>query len=258
MFQGLLKKDFLLIKNYLVVWLVLVLALYFCAAAFAVYQGEFYLVFPFIFFIYFFHIVLLPIAEMVLLKAEEKGHYWLHSTAGGVKQLLSKLLIAFFAFIVSLILTDLLALISLKIALPQGFVDTPDNRMPYAEGILLNMGLTGGALYFAVWGLFLWAVYHSLNAYPTLKKIRWFLILAIYIFIQAATAKVLQIPLIQKWFASWTMNIGESETKAWGIGGMHFSVENGDIQLWPIILSVIFHMALFLAAAWLLNRKVEV
>ncbi|OCA92450.1 hypothetical protein [Pseudobacillus wudalianchiensis] len=258
MFPGLLRKDFLLIKNYAWLWLILVLAVYGCGLAVAAYYGEFFLVFPFLFFIYFFHVALLPITEMILLKAEEKGQYWLHSTAGGVKLLLSKILVSLFLFIISLILADVLALISLNIALPQGFINTPEGEIPYKEGFLLNIGLTAGALYFTIWGLFLWAVYHSLNAYPFIKKIRWGVVIAVYLFFQWITAKLLQIPFIQKWFASWTVNISESGTRAWGIGGMHFSIENGDIQIWPIILSILFHIALFLAAAWLLNRKVEV
>ncbi|MFK2824477.1 hypothetical protein QYG89_02030 [Bacillus sp. B190/17] len=258
MFQGLLKKDFLLIKNYFWLWLTLVLAAYFCGVAFAVYYGKFYLVFPFLFAIYFFHVGLLGITEMMLLKSEEKGHYWLHGTAGGIKLLLSKMLIGLLVFFVSLVLTDVLALISLNIALPEGLINTSDNRLPYTEGFLLNIALTAGALYFAIWGLFLWTVYHSLNGYPVLKKIRWLLVMGVYFLVQWGTAKVMQIPLIQKWFASWTVNIGETGESAWGIGGMRFSVVNGDLQLWPMILSILFHVALFLAAAWLLNRKVEV
>ncbi|MEK4028701.1 hypothetical protein MKZ02_09125 [Pseudobacillus sp. FSL P4-0506] len=258
MFQGLLRKDFLLIRNYFWLWLILVLAVYGCGLAVAVYYGEFFLVFPFLFMIYFFHVALLPIAEMILLRAEEKGQYWLHSRAGGVKLLLSKILVALAAFIVSLVLTDVLALISLNIALPQGFIDTPENQMPYREGFLLNIALTAGALYFAVWGLFLWAVYHSLNAYPVFKKLRWLVVIAVYVFLQWITAKLLQVPFVQKWFESWTVNIGESGARAWGVGGMHFSIENGAVQIWPVIFSILLHVALFLAAAWLLNRKVEV
>lgn len=258
MFQGLLKKDFLLIKNYFWLWLIAVLAIYGAGLMFATYYDAFALVFPFIFMIYLFHLVLLPMTEMVLLKAEEKGQYWLHSTAGGMRLLLSKLVVALAVFLASLVLTDVLALITLNIANVQEYIHIPGRSVPYREGFLLNGALTAGALYFTVWGLFLWTVYHSLNAYPLLKKVRWGVVIAVYVAFQWLAAKMLEIPLIEKWFASWTVRVSEPGTQAWGIGAMSFSVENGAIQIWPIIVSVLFHVGLFLAAAWLLNRKVEV
>ena len=258
MFAGLLKKDFLLIKNYFLWWLLLMVGLYIVVAAFGAYHDRFYIVMAPIFFVYFFHAALLPIVVLLLLRAEEKGHYWLHSTAGGGKLLLSKLLVGSFVFIISLVLIDVLALFSLNVVIPMDYIETPGSEMPYVEGWLLNMGITGGALYFTIWGLFLWSIYHSLNAYPMLRKVRWLIVIAVYILIQTLTSKLMELSFVQKWFASWTVNIGEVGETIFGMSGMQMSVINNDLQVWPVLLTIIFHIMLFLAAAWLLNRKVEV
>ena len=110
MFKGLLKKDFLLMKTYMWVWLAAVVVIYAAGAGFASYHDQFHLIFPLLMMLYIGHVVMLPTAAWILLKAEEKGQYWLHGTAGGKKLLLSKMMISFFVTMTSLFVTNVLML----------------------------------------------------------------------------------------------------------------------------------------------------
>ncbi|MBM7649004.1 hypothetical protein JOC78_001954 [Bacillus ectoiniformans] len=259
MFKGLLIKDYLLIKNYMWGWLAAVLAIYAAGISLIMYNDVLEVMFPFVLFLYFLHTILLPVTGMILLKAEEKGQYWLHGTANGWKLLLSKLLISCLVFFVSLLLMDVLALISANISFPKELMN--GNRLPFSEGFFLNGAIFIGALYFTMWGLFFWAFYHSLNGRPALKKIRWLLIGAIYFSVSYIASQLTKLPLFQNWFAAWTVDIvdaRDASTQSFGGPGLSFSIENGGLQVWPLLLAIVFQAFLFLAASWMLDRKVEV
>ncbi|MGG3450900.1 hypothetical protein [Domibacillus aminovorans] len=263
MFRGLLKKDFLLVKTYLWVWLAAIILLYAAGSVFASYKGEFYLVFPFFILLYMGHMVLLPIAACILLKAEEKGQYWLHGTAGGKKLLSSKLISAFLVMIASLILTNLLMAFSLFISRSSGFSIIEQGKFPFIEGLLLkglmlNGGIVIGALYFTIWGLFLWALYHSLNQYPMLKKIRWIIIAAAYFITNTIIGRMTTWDVVQSFFNQWTIRFSPSASNTIMFEGFGFTLSDGAIQVWPVLLSIIGLLLLFMAAGWLLDRKVEV
>ncbi|OMP67582.1 hypothetical protein [Domibacillus epiphyticus] len=261
MLKGLLKKDFWLIKTYMLVWLCAVVVIYAAGAGFASYHDQFHLVFPFLMMLYMGHIVMLPTAAWILLKAEEKGQYWLHGTAGGKKLLLSKMMISFFVTMTSLFVTNVLMLISLMISVPLPYFPLMENgSFPFFEGVLLNGGITLGAFYFTLWGLFLWAFYHSLTKYPVLKKIRWVIIIAMYLIIQTVIARITEWKMVQSFFNQWTIQVGLPESKFETYNAMSFSftMTGGEIQVWPIVLGAIYLLILFLAAGWLLDRKVEV
>ncbi|OLN23450.1 hypothetical protein BTO30_05685 [Domibacillus antri] len=258
MFKGLLKKDFLLMKTYMWVWLGAVAVIYAAGAAFASYHDQFHLIFPFLMMLYMGHVVMLPTAAWILLKAEEKGQYWLHGTAGGEKLLLSKMLISFLVMMTSLFVTNVLMLISMMISMPADFALFENGEFPVFEGVLLNGGITLGGCYFTLWGLFLWAFFHSLTKYPALKKIRWVIIIALYLIIQTVIARITEWKMVQSFFNQWTIQVGLPESNIWEYDAMRFTITGGEIQVWPIVLGAIYLLVLFLATGWLLDRKVEV
>lgn len=263
MFLGLLKKDFLLIKDLFLVWLLTETVLFIVGAAFFSYFDTFEMVIAFLYLAALFHIAVLPIAMMVLLNKEEKaGHYWLHGTAAVWQLLLSKLLISFAVTAASLILIDGFTLASFSVEFPKEIITNFDSRIPYLEGFLINGGILTSAIYFTLLGLFFWAVYHSLNAFPALKKFRWLIIVLIYLTMQVLMAGVLALRTTRKLLSSWAIPISESfhaNLKGYRLLGLTLqSASEPVIFIWPLILPALFVVVLFLATCWLLSRKVEV
>jgi hypothetical protein len=258
MFQGLLKKDFLIVKTYLWIWLAAVPILYAGGAAFASYHDRFYLVFSFLIALYVGHMVILPVAATILLRAEEKGQYWLHGTAGGKKLLSSKLLISALVMIASLFVTNILMLFSLLVAVPKDYSILHQGKLPLFEGVLFNGGIIFGAMYFTLWGLFLWSMFHSMSQYPILKKFRWIIIIAVYFIIQTIIARMTEWSAVKTFLQSWSIQVGSPKSNIGQFDGLSFTMNGGELLMWPIILSIVGFCLLFIAAGWLLDRKVEV
>lgn len=258
MFQGLLKKDFLLIKTYLWIWLAGVVLLYAAGASFASYRDRFDLVFPFLIALFAGHAVILPITAAILLKAEEKGQYWLHGTAGGKKLLSSKLLISAVVTIASLFVTNVLTLFSLWVSEFEDYSIWPHGEFPLFEGVLFNGGVLFGALYFAIWGLFLWALFHSMSQYPGLKKFRWIIIIAVYFITQTIITRIAEWSAVKTFLQSSSIQVGSPESNIGQFDGVRFTMSGGEFLVWPVILSIVGLCLLFFAAGWLLDRKVEV
>lgn len=261
MFQGLLKKDFLLIKTYLWIWLAVLLFLYTAGGLLASYYDVFYYMFPLLLTLYVGHIVIFPIASAILLKAEEKGQYWRHGTAGAAKLLGSKLIIAAFFTGVSLFLANVFMLISWLIIEPisNPFIDLSAG-IPWFEGMVFNIAILFGGLYFTLWGLFLWGLFHSLAQYPALKKFAWVIIFAVYFATQAVLARLSEWQPVRNFMQSWSVQMDSTKWSASQFGNiaLDFTDKGGELLLWPIFLSIAGLCVLFWAASWLLDRKVEV
>ncbi|WP_338750342.1 hypothetical protein [Bacillus sp. FJAT-52991] len=258
MFLGLLKKDFLLVKDLLLVGLLAEIVLLIGGAAFFASQGIFDSIFIFLFFAYMFHIVLLPIAMMTLLRQEEKGQYWLHGTARASKLMFSKLMISLLVTLSSLILIDVLTLGTFFVKFPSEFIKTSDGSIPYADGFIFNGIILLAALCFTFLGLFLWSIYHSLNVFPALKKFRWLLVIVIYLVMQGLISWFIDQPIIQQLFDSWVIPVSDWLEPVLMGSGFGSSFSAGGVQIWPIIFSLLYIAGLYIVSCWLLDRKVEV
>ncbi|WP_050181276.1 hypothetical protein [Domibacillus robiginosus] len=261
MFLGLLKKDFLLVKTYLWIWLAALLLLYMAGGLLASYYSVFYYMFPLLLTLYVGHTVIFPVASAILLKAEEKGQYWRHGTAGAVKLLGSKLMMAALFTITSLFLTNLFMVISWVIMEPVSnpFIDL-SGSIPWLEGTIFNIAIVFGGLYFTLWGLFLWGLFHSLAQYPALKKFAWVIIFAVYFGTQAILTRLSEWQPVKNFLQSWSiqMELTEMSASHFGNVALDFTDKGGELLLWPILLSIAGLCILFWAASWLLDRKVEV
>ncbi|OZI11235.1 hypothetical protein CEW92_12765 [Bacillaceae bacterium SAS-127] len=256
MLRGLLKKDFLLVKDLLLIGLIAEIVLFIGGASFFASQGIFDYIFVFLFFAYMAHVVIFPVVLMVLLRQEEKGQYWLHGTARASKLMFSKLLIALVVTLASLVVVDVLVLISFFIEFPVEFVNSPNQEIPYVEGFLVNGMILLVSFYFTFLGLFFWSVYHSLNVFPALKKVRWVLLIVLYIVMNAIITWIVDQPFIQKLFNSWLIPV-EDWLEPMIIGFTITRPPEG-IAVWPIIFSLLYIVGLYVISCWLLDRKVEV
>ncbi|MGM7636568.1 hypothetical protein [Bacillus sp. Hm123] len=256
MLGGLLKKDFLLVKDLLLIGLIAEVVLFIGGASFFASQGIFDYIFVFLSLTYMAHIALFPVALMVLLRQEEKGQYWLHGTARASKLMFSKLLIALVVTLASLVLVDVLALIAFFIEFPVEFVNSPSQEIPYAEGFLVNVVILLVSFHFTFLGLFFWSIYHALNVFPALKKVRWLLLIVLYIVMNAIITWIADQAVIQKLFNSWIIPVAD-----W-LGpmmmGLTVTTPIEGIPVWPIIFSLLYIAGLYVVSCWLLDRKVEV
>ncbi|WP_203361640.1 hypothetical protein [Bacillus sp. REN10] len=258
MLFGLLKKDFLLVKDLLLIGLVTEMVLFIGGATFFASQGLFDYIYVFLFFAYMLHVPMLPVVIMMALRQEEKGQYWLHGTASASKLMFSKLIISLLVTVASLVLIDVVTLVSFFIEFPVEFIGVSNQEIPYLNGFIFNGIILLAALYFTFLGLFFWSLYHSLNGFPALKKIRWLLIIALYFVMQAVISWFIDQPIIQKLLNSWVISVEDWLEPALMGAGFQISVSAGGIQVWSILLTLLYIAGLYIVSCWLLDRKVEV
>ncbi|WP_197076546.1 hypothetical protein [Domibacillus indicus] len=251
-------KDFLLIRMYLFTWLAVLIVLYTAGASFAAYQKQFYLVFPFLLVLYVGHTLVLPVTAGILLKAEEKGQYWLHGTADGKRLLSSKLIVSTIVLLASLLLTNVLMAFSLMAANGESQLAFLEGQFPWVEGVLFNGGIIFSAFYLTTWGLFLWSLFHSMAQSPALRKIRWILIIAVYFITQTVIVRVTEWSAVKAFLQSWSIQIESPLSSTGGMNEISFTMDSNGLLVWPLLLSCAGFCLLFFAAAWLLDRKVEV
>ncbi|MDQ0214600.1 hypothetical protein J2S13_000996 [Oikeobacillus pervagus] len=255
-FQGLVRKDFLLLRGAFFTWMIILFILFMMGVALANYNDSMPLLLGVIAFIYFTHVVLLPGFLYILLREEEKSQYWLHSTSSSITLLLSKLLVSLIYFLVSLFIIDVIALVHMKFFSIQ-YLDIPGNVIPYREGFFLNGTLIFAGIYFSCWCLFLWTVYHSLTQFPWMKKMRWFIILSGYILFQYVVEKINQLDVVQNLLHYWVIDVKMD----YNIGftrGTNYLEGRLEIPMIDLFISIGFIVLLFYLASKLLDRKVEV
>lgn len=256
-FKGLLWKDFKTSKVWFYGWIAIIFLIYIIGMVIGNFVNEPIIVQIFIIMIGVFHIAFLPGIVVSMLRLEGKTQLWLHSPYSGFMLLLPKLIIAFIYSTVSLLIVDLLGVITMAV-FPE---DSIFSYWPIKEGILFNLGVTVVGLYFSGWTIFLWTFYHSLSKYPSIKSIRWIFVAGFIIVYQSVVAFLMSIEWVERFlFDTFTVEVSS---------GVFFSVGSNEanagfdpemilLPLLPLVFEGMVMMIVFIIACWLLDRKVEV
>lgn len=251
-FIGLLQKDYSISRFWFFGWLALLLFFYIVGVSFAAYYDIMEFSIMVVFLEGLSHLIFMPLILLSMLMVEGRTQLWLYTIQPGWKLLLSKLTVALSYSILSLLMVDLLGVISLS------WQSAEILFVPWRESIFFNIAVTSSAIYFSCWVFFYWTVYYGLGKAPLLKKFRWFILVLIFVLYQI----IASLALTMDWFREFT-NLWTVKVKG------HFFIEVGPenfttgseflhLPVIPFLLYAILAAVIFLAASWILERKVEV
>ena len=255
-FLGLLKKDGMILQFWYMIWFVLSVGGMIIAFFFSKKYDEPLVTLPIIVFLFFFHMYLMPLMMLSMLRMEGKTQMWLHNPQSSYQLLFSKLSVVVGYQMISQVLVSLYFLLLYKWyfneQILQWFLD-----LNFKHLLLLNGFVLATAIYFSLWIIFLWTVYHSLSKYPALKHLRWLVIVLIigaYHFLGYLSQKFGFNDYI---YRLWRIDI--SNNKAYENGfAFDATATSLEIPASIIIYYVIFCIILFFVSGKLLDRKVEV
>lgn len=256
-FLGLLKKDGMILQFWYMIWFVLSVGGMIIAFFFSKKYDEPLVTLPIIFFLFFFHLYLMPLMMMSMLRIEGKTQMWLHNPQSSYQLLFSKLCVVVGYQMISQLLVNLYFLLLYKWYFNEQIEQLFNFKFHFKHLLLLNGFTLATALYFTLWVIFLWTVYHSLSKYPALKHLRWLVIVLIigaYHFLGY---------LFQKFgfndyiFGLWRAEIYSNKAYENGMG-LDVAMTPLGIPASFIFYYVILSIILFLVAGKLLDRKVEV
>ncbi|WP_064092465.1 hypothetical protein [Rossellomorea aquimaris] len=256
-FKGLLWKDYQTSKIWFVGWLAIIFLIYVIGIVIGNVVNNPSVVIFFLIMIGVFHIAVLPTIVVSMLKLEGNTQLWLHTPQNGFTLIISKIMIAFLYSTLSLFVVDGLGMISLALFPENGLF----SYWPFKEGVSFNLVVTTVALYFSVWTIFFWTLYHALNKYPLIKNIRWMVIIGFIIVYQSIISFFMSLKWVQKlFFERFTINVNSGLFFTIGPGEAEFGM-NAEIipmPMLPFIFEGFVMITLFIISCWLLDRKVEV
>lgn len=205
------------------------------------------------------HVFYLPAYLLTSLNIEGQTQLWLHNPNNGTVLFLTKLTAGFVLYVVSFLVAFIVVL--------WGLMNTVDGESlfnltggPAFNITLIGLGITLGTLFLGVWVLFYWSLFHSLKKVPFLRAIRWPIVIGTWLLLTTVGNYVSNLPVYQKLknigvfkldTYSVEFKVGKTSASAGFADNVELSIMNG------IIYAVII-FAVFYAAVWLLERKVEV
>jgi hypothetical protein len=256
-FKGLLKKDFYISRLRFMTWtIILFIAI---AASFVVsnYIHEPMVTVGFLIMLMVSHFGFLPLMVLSSIKLEGKTQLWLHNPQSSKALFLSKLAVSFIYQVISQCILVILTFIIYKYVASNNI---HVEQLPIADFTLIHLFILLTALYFSCWILFYWSIYHSLGKFPGIKKIRWLILVFMFIFFNSIETLLMKIEPLKRLFSQWKRPLYlnqqfhyDNNSHAWN---MYFDIVQ--IPLIPIIIYAVIAVALYLVSCWLLDRKVEV
>lgn len=256
-FLGLLKKDGMILQFWYMMWFVLSVGGMIIAFFFSKKFDEPLVTLPIIFFLFFFHLYLMPLMMMSMLRMEGKTQMWLHNPQSSYQLLFSKLCVVVGYQMISQLLVNLYFLLLYKWYFNEQMIQKLNLMFNFKHFCVLNGFVLGTALYFTLWIIFLWTVYHSLSKFPALKHLRWLvivLIIGVYHFLGYLSQKFGFNDYI---FGLWKVEFYSNKTYENGVG-LDAAVTSLEIPASFYFYYVIPCIILFFVAGKLLDRKVEV
>jgi hypothetical protein len=251
-FKGLLWKDYSISKLWFFGWLALLLFFFVVGVSLSVYFEVPELSIMIVFLEGLAHMIFMPLILLSMLMIEGRTQLWLHTPQSGKKLLLSKLIVAFSYSLLSLLLVDLLGVISLT------WQEGNILFLPWKESIFFNVAVTSSAIYFSCWVFLYWTVYYGLARSPVLKKFRWLFLILMFIVYQVIASLLMTL----EWFRDFTNLLTIKVRGAFFLEMGPDSFEAGSefihLPVIPFLLYSILAVVIFFAASWILERKVEV
>ncbi|MGG0716365.1 hypothetical protein ABE096_02035 [Robertmurraya massiliosenegalensis] len=252
-FKGLYLKDLKISRGNFLIGMILLFFVTVASYGLKEYMGEPSIPVIFLFIALVLHVFYLPGILFTSLQVEGQSQLWLHNPNGGAKLFLSKLAAATTYFAVSLFaILLLLKLVISGMAISSGLEE-------FAEIIEGNLLIFIGAVavtafYFGVWLLFYWSLYHSLKGIPFLSRIRWLVLLVVWIVINMISNFFAELKVFEVLNEKGSIQVNFSSPYF----NNNFTEEIGHVNLFSIGLQILIIISVFLVSVWLLERKVEV
>ncbi|GIN60339.1 hypothetical protein J27TS8_03320 [Robertmurraya siralis] len=251
-FKGLYLKDLKISKGNFLIGMGLLFLIVVFAYGLRGYFGEPLVPLIFFFAILVLHVLYLPVILFTSLQLEGQSQLWLHNPNGGIKLFLSKLGAALTYYSASLLATFLLlqfAISTTEISEDlYGMTEVLNNHL-----LLVIGGVTLTGIYISVWLLFYWTLYHSLKGIPFLSRIRWLVLLVVWIVISTVSNYLAETKVFEVIQEKGTVQLNIFSSQFVDMTGTV-----GQINLVSIALHVVTAIAVFLISVLLLERKVEV
>ncbi|MGE7764391.1 hypothetical protein [Peribacillus sp. NPDC096540] len=259
-FIGLMKKEWLIGKNALL-WLLAAQAglvlISFLVSRYWEVAGLFYMSTWLI-------MIMQPFIMISLifgcLNSDGKTQLWIYNPQSSAILLGSKLLTSVLFQVASILFACFLVFVALRVPTSYFHADFQLENMVGLVGLFKIGGyMMVAGIVIAVLMMFLWVVYHALARVHFIKHLRWLFVSALCIGMIMLRDRIGNTALYQKLDDIWiipaisgsSMNMSEFKLEFYLKGG-------GNISLLTSGLDVIGLVLLFLAACWLLDRKIEV
>ncbi|MGW6298130.1 hypothetical protein [Peribacillus butanolivorans] len=259
-FKGLMKKEWLIGKNALL-WLLVVqgglVFISFLASRYWEVAGLFYMC---TWLIIMMHPLIMILLILGCLSSDGKTQLWIYNPQSAGMLLGCKLLISMVFQMVSIIFSSCLIFVASTIPVSYFQADFQvENKLGIMGLLKIDAFMLTVSILIAVFLLFLWVVYHALARVHSIKHLRWLFVSALCLGMIILRNEIVNTAFYQKLDEIWlipamsgsSMNMSEFKLELYLEGG-------GNISLLTSGLDVIGFVLLFLAACWLLDRKIEV
>ncbi|WP_100333796.1 hypothetical protein [Bacillus alkalisoli] len=257
-FLGLMKKEWILQRNWLLYGLLSIIGVFIASSSIAFFMGNENIAMAPVVIVLSFLIFYSPLFLLISLNMEGKSNLWLHTPQSSFKLLSSKLVTAFYMHIaLTLVVGTILFLINNSLQDSVGNVASSNLLlMDIAIFVLVVIFIS---FYIGLYVVLYWTLNASLKSIKKIQKFRVPLMLVIIIGVNTLLSAFKNVPLYQK-----IMNFGVIKHTPDGMGNLQF--DGGDTQVYlggdfislgGIFLILLFITSVLLVSSWLLEKVVE-
>ncbi|MEQ2526307.1 hypothetical protein EKG37_05790 [Robertmurraya yapensis] len=253
-FKGLYIKDLKLSFNGFIIGLFLIFFAMIASFALKEYFAEPSIPAIVSFIIIVLHVFYLPANLFTSLQVEAQSQLWLHNPNRGWKLFLAKIAAGITYFVASLLVSIILVKVFIVRTEYLGeFIGLSEMLSDHLY--IMAGGMFLSSIYFTVWLLFYWTLYHALKRIPILNQIRWFVLLIVWLSVTILGNLISKIPAVQDFKEMGTINFHDFTKE---LGENTIFPETAELHLTSIIISILITVGVFLTSVWILERKVEV
>lgn len=255
-FQGLLKKDFHISKNWFFLWIGFLALFLILPFALEVYFHQPLSFLPIaVIMLLGFHVFFLPGMLLSMLRLEGKTQLWLYNPQNSKLLILSKIVISIAYQLIAQLFITCVGLVIYLFFKDLFILDKADL---FIELTTLNAGLVLISLYFSLWCLFYWTVYHSLGKYPKMKNWRWLFVVVLFILLSLISSFLESIDVLQDILTKWKIPVIMGASFKYSHAGYTLGLNTMNLPVLTLVLYVAISVGLFVISCLLLDRKVEV
>lgn len=256
-FQGLVRKDFMMARFALMVWIAATFILLAVFYGFAEYINEPLAMVGFIVTSLIIQGFFSACFMYYQLQKEGKTQLWLHNPQSSFTLLLSKLSVTFFCQVLSQILLFLVNWFVIAVFVNPKII--ADGTVTLNDMLLINIAILTGSVMLMFWVVFYWTIYSSLKKFPILKKGRALIILALFMLYNVTETFLAHISKKLSLFDHWVIRFKTDFHFLYGKDtGWSMEVATVEFPLVLIIYYVLLSAILLYVSCRLLNRHVEV
>ncbi|MCM3237116.1 hypothetical protein M3589_05165 [Heyndrickxia oleronia] len=252
---GLVKKDLMISRFLFIVWFAINILFMIGSFFLSKYMHEPMVPIGIFIMLLVLNTMLIPVLVSASLRVEGKTQLWLYNPQSSTKLLLSKIITAISYQVISLILLFAYGYIVFKFSISSTI--NLDSIL-INESFSVSIFLMALGLYLTFWIMFYWAIYHSLGKFPRIRRVRWLVIVVIFIGLSIIEDLILKIDAFSNLLDKWHFSIGLNPSFQYKNETWDFTFVNTNFPLIPILIYFIISLILFVITSWLLDKKVEV